>query len=176
MRIVVHHKKYKEGGFLATAIAATVVGSLASAGASIYSGISQASAARQTAEYNAQVASNNAGAAYQQSKYDTQLIDQQNRARQGRLRAAAASSGFDVNSGSFTDVERSTAQQGEMDRLARIYQGKLGIVKSQSEEQLAQMQGSFASDIAVGGAMRGAATLIGGIGEAASLEANPQFH
>jgi len=86
--------------------------------------ISQAQAAKKQANYQAQVAMNNQIIANQNADAATQVGNaQENQKRQqvrqviASQRAAQASSGIDINSGSALDVQSDTAALGELDAL-----------------------------------------------------------
>ena len=59
-----------------------------------------------------------------------------------------------------------------MNRLARIYQGRLGANQQQSQAQLYTAQAGYA---ATAGRFGAASSIIGGAASATSLAANPAF-
>lgn len=100
------------------AIVGAVVGGLFSA----YSAIQQGQAAQAAAQYQAQVAANNAKIAQQNANYARQVaavksgqVDQKTAALVASTRAAQAANGLDVNSGTDLDVQASTYAIGRMD-------------------------------------------------------------
>ena len=175
MRIrITYRRDLAQGGFFglgilgSIALGATAIGS----GVSAIGAISSAQAQSKAADFNAAVASNNAGAAAQKAKFDaTQIADQTRRAT-AQQRAAMASSGFDPNTGTFADVTADTKRQGEMNRLARIYQGRLGVNQSISQAQLSTMQASADETAGLFGA---GSSILGGISQATSIASNPAF-
>lgn len=134
------------------AAAASAASSVVSAFGSIFSGQAQQSAAN----YNAQIQLKNA----QQAKINSQIAAQagnaqvesqgfRNRAMAGSIKASEGASGIDVNSGSFSDVQRSQRELGQLDALtirsnatreaygyatqAQSYQEKAALEKAQGE-------------------------------------------
>lgn len=157
----------------------TVVGLLLSAaatGVSVAASKSSADAQTKAANYNAAVENNNASAANQQAQFDAAQIEERTARNVGSQRAAMASSGFDANTGSFTDVQSDTQRKGELAKLSRIYQGQLGIMQSSEASGLDTMQGQSAQ---AAGNWAMAGTLIGGAANATRLgyqaEQNPGF-
>lgn len=140
MRITVKPYWRREDGYVLEALA--LVAAVAGAATSAYGAYSQGQAQSDAANYNAKVEENNAGAAYQQSKFDANQIADATRRNVAKQRAAMAASGFDANTGSFSDITADTKRQGEMTRLARLYQGKLGINRAMSQAQLDSMDAS----------------------------------
>ena len=159
--------------FIAISVGTAVTGIIGGTVVSALGASAQAQATASSARYNAAVQINNAGAEAQQSKFDAQQIADKTRRQVSMQRAAMASSGFDANSGTFTDVTSDTKRLGELNRLTRIYQGRLGINQSMSQSQLDQMQASAAGVAGtfsiIGDAMSGA-TALGG------MASNPAFH
>jgi hypothetical protein len=145
---------------------------VAGAGISAYSSIAGASAQKASANYNAQVQRNNAAAANQQAKFDAAQITRANERNQGMQRAAMSASGFDANTGTFSDVQSDTKKQGELDRLSRMYQGAIGMVSSTSGAQLYKSQSESATDQGLFGA---GSSILGAAEEAVTIEANPIF-
>lgn len=103
---------------IATAgLIAAGVGAAASAGGAIYGGI----AARNQANYQAEVAKNNQQIAAQNERYAraagsvaTERAGLAARAKQGALGAALAGSGIDADSGSASEVRQSEAEIGRL--------------------------------------------------------------
>lgn len=153
--------------------ALAIVGAVVGAAVSATGAIASAQAQSNSAKYNAQVESNNAGAAAQQAQYDAQQISDKTRRNVANQRAAMAASGFDPNSGTFKDVTYDTNQQGERDRLSRMYQGRLGVNRSQSQAQLDSSQGSNAL---TAGYLGAGSSILGAANQAASIASNPNFN
>ena len=156
--------------------AVALVGAGVSAYGALYSGAAQANAAK----FNSEVAANNASAAAQQTHFDAQTIADRGRRTVAIQRAAMASSGFDTNTGSFSDVTSDTKRQVERDRLARVYQGRLGVNASTSQSMLFGMESSNARTASYIGA---ASSILGGIGQATNIagqdamyNSNPGFN
>ena len=159
-----------------SAAAVAVVGSGVAAYGALYSGAAQSNAAK----FNSEVSANNASAAAQQAHFDAQTIADRGRRTVALQRAAMASSGFDTNTGSFSDVTSDTKRQVERDRLARIYQGRLGVNTSTSQSMLFGMESSNARSASYIGA---ASSLLGGVeqatqiaGQDAMYNSNPGFN
>lgn len=151
----------------------TAAASAAAAGVGAAGAISSAHAQASAERYNAQVASNNAGAAAQQSQFNAQQIQDATRRNVATQRAAMAASGFDPNTGSFAAVTADTKRQGEMNKLASIYQGRLGINRSISESQL---DTTSASADTTAGLFSAGSTVLGGVDSATKIFSNPVFH
>jgi len=151
-----------------TAIATSLLG----AGVGAYGAMSSAAAQKKSADYNAALERQNAGAEVQQSKFDASQISDATRRNVAMQRAAMASSGFDANSGTFSDVTFDTKRAGEMNRLSRLYQGALGVNRSMSQSQLDVMQGSAAE---TAGMFSAGSTILGGFNQATTIAANPVF-
>ncbi len=152
-----------------TSIALTAV----SAGVGTYGALYSAKAQSNAADFNAKVAANNAGAAVQQAKFDSTQIADATRRNTANQRAAMAASGFDANTGSFTDVSLDTKRQGEMNRLARIYQGRLGSNQQKSQAMLYSSEAGYDKTAGYFGA---ATTLLGGAAQATNIaSSNPAF-
>lgn len=107
-------------GLEVLALAATAAGGLVSAAGAMKQGEAQKSAA----DYQAAVARNNAVIARQNAEQtraageiEAQNASLKSAATQGSIRAAAAASGLDVNTGSAMDVQDSAARLGMLDAL-----------------------------------------------------------
>lgn len=94
--------------------------SIAGTAAGAIGAIGQGQAAAAQANYQAQVARNNAIVAQQNANYaiasgEAKATDEgmKERARAGAVRAALAASGLDVNSGSSADVQEGSARTGQ---------------------------------------------------------------
>jgi len=153
-------------------LAIAAVALVASAGVSAYGAYSSGQAQSDAANFNAKVAANNAGAAAQQAKFDANQISDETKRNVAMQRAAMAASGFDANSGTFTDVTTNTKRSGELNRLARIYMGRLGINQQRSQSQLYSAESGYASKAGYVGAT---SSILGGVSGAASLASNPSF-
>lgn len=152
--------------------ALAIVAAVAGAAVSAVGAVGSAQAQSNASKYNAAVESNNAGAAAQQAKFDAQQISDETRRNVASQRAAMAASGFDPNTGTFSDVTQDTQQRGELNRLTRIYQGRLGINRSMSQSQLDE---SNASNSMTAGYFGAASSILGGASQATSISTNPSF-
>lgn len=101
-------------------IAASAIGT----GVSVLGSIQSSNATRQAANYQAQVAANNAAIAQGQANQATAAgataVEQQGlktRAEVGAIKAAEGASNVDVNTGSNVDVRSSAAELGQLDAL-----------------------------------------------------------
>lgn len=113
------------------------VGILASAAGSVAAG----NQANQVAQYNAKVAENNAASARQEAGFEANLARENIRRVIGAQRAAGAASGLDTTSGTPVAVLGDTAQQGEMDVLARLYSGQAASVGFQNDARRMRAEG-----------------------------------
>lgn len=108
-----------------TAITLAVVGTAVSAVGAISQGNAAAEASRQgaqarnyqaaVAQNNATIAEQNAARAEQTAQNNAQAKSMEARARLGKVKAAQASSGIDVNTGSALDVQVGTRELGKLD-------------------------------------------------------------
>jgi hypothetical protein len=160
-------------GFLA--LAAPLVSGVIGAVGAVASGMAQKNAA----EYQAQVARNNAIAAENMRKYEIQkgLLDAEEQDRQnadlkGKQQAAMAASGFDMNEGTMREIGVSQTILGRTDSLRRAHAGELAGWKLQgqannfrAEAQLAESKGKNAM---LAGFIGAGSSLIGGAGGFAS--------
>lgn len=150
---------------------APIVGSAVSA----FGAIQQGMAAKNAAEYQAQVARNNALRAEQMKRSEIQkgLIEAEEQDRTnseiaGRQRNAMAASGFDLNEGTMREIGVSQTILGRTDSLRRAHAGQLAGWKYQAQAenfradaQLSQMRGKNAMTAGLfnaGGSLIGGAT------------------
>lgn len=98
------------------------VAGLAGSGISAIGGITSGAAGAQAANYQAEVAKNNATIANQNAAYAIQAGEQQattqglkGRAEGQHLKAEIAANGIDVNTGSAVDLEESQGKKAELD-------------------------------------------------------------
>lgn len=143
------------------------VGILASAAGSVAAG----NQANKVAEYNAKVAENNAQAARQEAGFEANIQRENLRRVIGAQRAAAASSGLDTTSGTPIAVLGDTAQQGEMDVLARLYSGQAAATASMNDARRMRAEGKAQKRA---GFINAGTSLLSGFGQmAASRRYNP---
>lgn len=152
-------------------LAATAVGTAVSA----YGAYQQGQAASAAADYQAQVARNNAiiarqnaNAAVDAAAAKAQDNDMRTRAMLGEALASQGANGLDVNTGSAVDVRAGTAQVGRTNTLrivdagqkeARNYLAQANNFTAQS--QRADMESGFAQQQ---GSMNAFTSIIGGAG------------
>jgi hypothetical protein len=146
-------------GGIATALQA--VGTLAGAGASIAGGIQS----NNVAKYNSKVAENNAQAERQRASYEANLQRENVRRVIGAQRAAGASSGLDITSGTPVAVLGDTAKAGEMDVLARLYAGESAGVAYENDAQRMRAEGKAAK---TAGFINAGTNLLSGFGKMAA--------
>ena len=127
---------------------------LAGAAASTIGSIQQGQSAANSAKYNSEIAANNETIANQNANYASAVGEQQaanqeqkNRSKLGAVIANQAASGIDVNSGSATDVQQSTAEVGQLDAMTiranaakQAYGYKVDAASSAAQSQLDKYQ------------------------------------
>ena len=158
----------------AVGIAASVASAAVGAYGAYQSGQAQSQAAAyqaQVAQNNATVANQNATAARQSGAIQEQISRMKSADLEGKQRAAAASNGFDVNSGSNLDLQAGTAAMGNQDALtirnqtARTAYGyQVQAQNFSSTSALDTMQSSNASTagyLSASGSIAGGAASVG---------------
>lgn len=143
------------GGALSSiaSIAGSVIGAIGA--------IQQGKSAQAVAEYNAKVAENNALAEQQRAAYESgQIEDRKNRIRAQQV-TGYASNGLLSTVGSPSEVLTDTSMQGELDVLARLYQGESAATANRNDATRFRAEGKAAKQAAGINAM---SSLIGGIG------------
>lgn len=148
---------------------ASAAGSLFSAGASVFGGMSasgQGAAARQIAEFNAHLAEEDAAVARDRAASDAEDIRISTRKSLGALRADAGASGLVASEGSPLEAQVEAAGVGELNRLRRLWSGEMEArqhtieaIGYRSRGAMAQYQGDQAAFGAYAGA--GASLLTG---------------
>lgn len=162
---------------VSTATALTIGATVVGAAVSAYGMEQQGKAASNAANYNAEVAANNAKIAKQNSAYagaegetNTASALMKARAEVGAIKASQAASGLDVNSGSAVDVRSSAAETGELNainirseaaRKAYGYQ-----TEAASDTGQVGLDKSNASNSSAAGDIGAASSIIGGLGKA----------
>lgn len=148
----------------ALAVAATVastavsyMGSQASAKAAENQGI----AARQQADYQAQVAANNAEAVRKQGEAAASEQQRQNSARLGQQRAVFAALGVDPNTGSALRIQEDTAEAGGLD-VANIRHNAL--LQGMGFDQTATLQTAAGRNATAAGEAAASSAAMGGYG------------
>lgn len=156
-------------GLAGTAGTLGTIGTYASAGASIFGGIS----AMNAHNYQSAVASNNAQImemSRDQSNIAGQNAESQQKLKTGQLvseqKATQGASGIDVNVGSAADVRAGTQAQGDLDAATIRYnyarQAYGYGTEAANYRSEATMQKSAAKDALVSGILKGGASFVGG--------------
>jgi len=141
------------------AIASTVLGGLQT-GMQIMGNVNQGRAQAQAANYQAQVAANNAQMITQQGIVAAEQQQQKTAALIGGQRAAYGASGVDVNSGSSLDVQASTAMLGRLNTDTTLYNANVEARNATAQSALLSREATYdtqagwmnASSSALGGA------------------------
>ena len=144
------------------AIATAVVG----AGVSAVSSMQQGKSAQNLANYNAQIAQNDAIAARQKADFDATAQERQARLFAGTQRASMASTGGELLD--MQDVADMSAEEAELENLAIRYGGEMGYRAGQQRATVSGFEGSVAKQRATGQA---ASSLLTGASSAAELGA-----
>lgn len=173
--VAAHRAEMPEGcdpkaWYVTTTLAAIAVASaLIGAGMSAYGMQVQSSAQADAAKYNAAVNRNNAQSAMDQANFDANQIRDKNRRVLAQQRNAFAANGVVPDSGSAADVQRDSAQQGEMQALMAIYTGRTSANSFEARANLNQME---ASNDQTAGMIGTGSSIIGGLGSAANIGIN----
>ena len=144
------------------AIATAVVG----AGVSAVSSMQQGKSAQNLANYNAQVAQNDAIAARQKAEFDATAQERQARLFAGTQRASMAGTGGELLD--MGDVIDMSAEEAELENLAIRYGGEMGYRAGQQKATVARFEGAAAKQKATGQA---ASSLLTGASSAAQMGA-----
>jgi len=160
----------------ATATVLTIVSiaaTVAAAGTAAYSSYAQGQYQKKAANYNAQVASNNALSSQQQASADAQRMRDRIRRIGGAQRAAQGKSGG-TGGGSFADIAADTAIEGELDVLTTLYRGNVQAGGFRAESTLQRASGKNA---ATQGYYNAGAQIVGGVstGVGNYYQGNPKF-
>lgn len=118
------------------ALAVSVLGT----GMSVYVQAQQANAANAQAEYQSQVAANNAKTAEMEAQYAEQQGERNAEAQRrktaimiGAQRARMGASGVVADTGSFLDLSLDTAKMGELDAMALQEEGELAAWRARAQ-------------------------------------------
>lgn len=145
----------------ALAIAA-IATSVAGAGMGAVGAAKQGKQAQQLANFNAQVAENNAIAARQKADFDAKRAAREAKFFQASKRAGVASSGGELlDAQSVFDMD---ASEIALEQLAIKYGGELAAQAGQQNAQIARFQGATAASNAKGKAV---GSILTGLGSAA---------
>lgn len=128
---------------LATAAAGTVTSTVGA--------IQQGKSAQNLANYNAQIAQNDAIAARQKAEFDARAQERQARLFAGTQRASMAATGGELLD--MQDVVDMSAEEAELENLAIQYGGDMGYRAGQQRATVARMEGAAAKQKAQGAAM-----------------------
>lgn len=154
-------------GFSAATYAAiAAAASLAGAGVSAISSVQQGKSAQNLANYNAQIAQNDAIAARQKAEFDATAQERQAKLFAGTQRASMAGTGGELLD--MGDVIDMSAEEAELENLAIRYGGEMGYRAGQQRATIAGFEGSVAKQKAQGQA---ASSLLTGLSSAASMGA-----
>lgn len=131
-------------GTIGAALSANAAGiaTIASLGGSALSAMGQmkqADAAKQSAAFNANIASQNANKAAQAGEINVTNQQMKTRAQMGAIETAQAAKGIDISSGSAQDVQKSSAELGQLNALS---------IRSQAAQQAYGYQTAAAIDTA----------------------------
>lgn len=157
-------------GLETLAIVGIAMGAVGTA-VSAYGSIAAGNAAKDAAEFEAQVAENDARAQSQQAAFDASRIRKRNKRLRGTQTTSALKSGFTM-SGSNLDILQDSAIEGELDALTRLYTGAIGAGRSREGAKLARSKGKNAQRQ---GFMNAGGTALTGLAQGALTAANPQF-
>ena len=146
------------------------IAALASLGAgtaaSTVGAIQQGKSAQNLANYNAQLAQNDAIAARQKAAFDAEAQDRQARLFAGTQRASMAGTGGELLG--MQDVVDMSAKEAKLENLAILYGGEMGYRAGQQGADLARFQGKVAKQTAQG---KAASSLLTGASSVASMGA-----
>ncbi len=134
-------------GLEIAALAAAAAGTVTST----VGAIQQGKSAQNLANYNAQIAQNDAIAARQKAEFDARAQERQARLFAGSQRASMASTGGELLD--MGDVVDMSAEEAELENLAIRYGGDMGYRAGQQRAQLAGFEGAVAKQKATGQAV-----------------------
>jgi aspartate/glutamate racemase len=152
---------------------ASLAGSALSAGVGFIGAQQQASAQAASANYQAQVARNNAviqqqnaAAAAQRGRAQAQVQDMRNAATYGQVLAAEGASGIDLSTGSPRQVQQSAQQVGRLSTLNIADEAAQRVrgynIASLSDTAQAQLDTMQAKNAQTAGLFSSASSLLGG--------------
>ena len=140
--------------------------SAAGTAASAVSSMQQGKSAQNLANYNAQIAQNDAIAARQKAEFDARAQERQTKLFAGTQRASMAGTGGELLD--MGDVIDMSAEEAELENLAIRYGGEMGYRAGQQGADLARFQGAVAKQTAQG---KAASSLLTGASSVASMGA-----
>ena len=118
------------------------------AGVSAVSSMQQGKSAQNLANYNAQVAQNDAIAARQKAEFDARAQERQAKLFAGTQRASMAGTGGELLD--MGDVIDMSAEEAELENLAIRYGGEMGYRAGQQRATVSRFEGSVATQRAAG--------------------------
>lgn len=145
---------------------AALASAAAGTAASTVGAIQQGKSAQNLANYNAQVAQNDAIAARQKAAFDARAQERQAKLFAGTQRASMAATGGELLG--MGDVRDMSAEEAKLENLAILYGGEMGYRAGQQGAQLARFQGAVAKQTAQG---KAASSLLTGASSVASMGA-----
>lgn len=140
------------------------IASIAGTMVSAIGAISAAQAQQDVANYNAKVADNNAKAELERAAYESGIIEDERNRVLGAQRAAAASSGVELKSGSPLAVFGDSYKAGELDVLSRLYGGRAAATAFGNDATRFRAEGKAAKQA---GTINAVSSVIGGFGSLA---------
>ena len=136
------------------------------AGVSAVSSIQQGKSAQNLANYNAELAKNDAIAARQKAEFDAKAQERQAKLFAGTQRASMAATGGELLD--MGDVRDANDEELALDLLAIKYGGEMGYRAGQQRATVARMEGAAAKQKATGQAV---GSLLTGASSAAAMGA-----
>jgi hypothetical protein len=149
-------------GLEIAALAAAAAGTVTST----VGAIQQGKSAQNLANYNAQIAQNEAIAARQKAEFDAKAQERRARLFAGTQRASMSATGGELLD--MGDVVDMSAEEAELENLAIRYGGDMGFRAGQQRAQLARFEGAVAKQKATGQA---ASSLLTGASSTAQMGA-----
>lgn len=163
---------------MAFAAPLALIAGIAGAGISAYGTAEAGQAQSNAANYNAQVAANNATIANQNAAYSVAAGQQgaanqslKNAATSGKIKASQAASGVDVNTGSAVDVQKSQRETGQLDSETVLNNAELqaygyrsqaaGFEATAGLETEEAEQAPIGADLSAAGGLLGSASSLG---------------
>lgn len=145
--------------------------SLAGLAASGYGMYAQAQAQNAQADFQSEVAQRNAETARMEGDFARKAAFDAEQAHREKVRqilakqkAAMASSGLDIDSATFSDIQFDTRVAGELDALAIQYSGDLDVWRSNLQAQNLSAQGQLYSMSQTNPYIASGATTLSGLG------------
>ena len=133
----------------------------AGAAVSAYGAYQQGQAAKKSADFNAEVAQQNAELAVRDARMRATQSEREKTLRLGAIRASAGASGGSTGEGSVLDVLGDVAAQSELEKQDILYRGEAAKRGYTNTATLDKFQGSYASQA---GYLRAGSELLGGAG------------